>query len=60
MWALLYDVLRFNACAQELLLGDGQDSDISIGQYLEANGYSDSFRDNYLIVSRHRRAGCAN
>ncbi|KAI0667621.1 FAD/NAD(P)-binding domain-containing protein [Trametes maxima] len=53
MWRLLYDVLRFNASAQSLLLElerDGiRENEVSIGSYLEQNGYSDSFRDNYLI-----------
>ncbi|KAI0349582.1 FAD/NAD(P)-binding domain-containing protein [Trametes cingulata] len=53
MWRLLYDVLRFNASAQKLLLelekAGPQDDELSIGTYLEQNGYSDSFRDNYLI-----------
>lgn len=54
MWRLIYDVLRFNASAQKLLLElertGVQDEEISIGDYLEQHGYSDSFRDNYLIV----------
>ncbi|KAH9851833.1 FAD/NAD(P)-binding domain-containing protein [Lenzites betulinus] len=53
MWRLIYDVLRFNASAQKLLLElerEGvQEEEISIGEYLEQNAYSDSFRDNYLI-----------
>ncbi|KAI0076337.1 FAD/NAD(P)-binding domain-containing protein [Panus rudis PR-1116 ss-1] len=52
MWRLIYDVLRFNACARRLVMekkgGEGGD-DISIGDYLEREGYSDAFRDNYLI-----------
>jgi len=27
--------------------------DCSIGEYLDGEGYSDSFRNNYLIVSDH-------
>ncbi|KAL5524666.1 hypothetical protein ACEPAF_9811 [Sanghuangporus sanghuang] len=49
MWNLIYDVLRFNACARKLILDNNEDRDMSIGRYLEVNGYSDSFRDNYLI-----------
>lgn len=49
MWGLIYDVLRFNACARKLILDDSEDN-MSIGQYLDVNGYSHSFRDNYLIV----------
>ncbi|KAI0769999.1 hypothetical protein C8Q74DRAFT_1218472 [Fomes fomentarius] len=53
MWRLIYDVLRFNANAQKLLIDmgsqGGPDKELSIGTYLKQNGYSDSFRDNYLI-----------
>ncbi|KAJ3015441.1 hypothetical protein NUW54_g1049 [Trametes sanguinea] len=55
MWRLLYDVLRFNANAQRLLLnfkfskGGTRDGELSIGEYLQKHGYSDWFRDNYLI-----------
>ncbi|EJC98838.1 FAD/NAD-binding domain-containing protein [Fomitiporia mediterranea MF3/22] len=49
MWSLIYDVLRFNACSRKILLEKGPDKDISIGKYLDMNGYSSSFRDNYLI-----------
>lgn len=56
MWRTVYDVLRFNACARRLLgksvdstIQDGEE--ISIGKYLEKERYSDSFRDDYLIVS---------
>lgn len=57
-WRLIYDVLRFNACARRLVVGwslekDGDSGfgELSIGEYLEREGYSDAFRDNYLIVS---------
>lgn len=54
MWRLLYDVLRFNASAQKLVIDmqtkGAPDEELSIGTYLKQNGYSDSFRDNYLIV----------
>ncbi|KZP04630.1 FAD/NAD(P)-binding domain-containing protein [Athelia psychrophila] len=55
-WRLIYDVLRFNACARRLLVGwslekdgDAGFGELSIGEYLEREGYSDAFRDNYLI-----------
>jgi predicted NAD/FAD-binding protein len=54
MWILIYDVLRFNACARRLVIGSNNSSDydnLSIGEYLDREGYSNSFRDNYLIVS---------
>lgn len=56
---MLYDVLRFNASARRLVgrwntnNGKGVDGDVvelSIGEYLRREGYSESFRDNYLIV----------
>lgn len=50
MWRLIYDVLRFNACARRMVLDKFSTREISIGQYLQSNGYSASFRDNYLIV----------
>lgn len=54
MWRLLYDVLRFNASAQayiiELERKGTTGEELSIGKYLDQHGYSESFRDNYLIV----------
>lgn len=59
-WRMIWDVLRFNACAKKLVEDDdegsgknenGIDLYISIGDYLVKEGYSDSFRDDYLIVS---------
>lgn len=54
-WRLLYDIVRFNACARRLVMNQGKgladEGTISIGEYLQREAYSDSFRDNYLIVS---------
>ncbi|KAA1474687.1 FAD/NAD-binding domain-containing protein [Dentipellis sp. KUC8613] len=47
MWRMVYDVTRFNACATKVLSEDCED--LSIGEYLEREGYSDGFRDDYLI-----------
>ena len=52
MWRLVWDVLRFNASARKLLYSKTEDPSLSIGTYLEREGYSDSFRDDYLIASR--------
>ncbi|KAF5315110.1 hypothetical protein D9619_007378 [Psilocybe cf. subviscida] len=51
MWRMIYDILRFNVCGRRVLLTPPQpdEIEISIGDYLTAEGYSDSFRDNYLI-----------
>ncbi|KAK4703083.1 uncharacterized protein P7C70_g3132, partial [Phenoliferia sp. Uapishka_3] len=46
-WRMIWDILRFNNAALELLRkGDTKES---IGKYLDREGYSDSFRDNYLL-----------
>ncbi|KAF8526148.1 FAD/NAD(P)-binding domain-containing protein [Gautieria morchelliformis] len=52
MWRLVWDVLRFNASVRKLLHSKTEDPHLSIGTYLQREGYSDSFRDNYLIASR--------
>lgn len=54
MWRMIFDILRFNQFALDLLLEDEQDEKSaskteSIGAYLEREGYSDAFRDDYLI-----------
>lgn len=64
MWRFLYDLLRFNACAQALVdkwktsRGDSpehaqtlSDGDITLKDYLIREGYSPSFLYNYIIVS---------
>lgn len=60
MWRMIWDILRFNASARRLLAeveGTSLDSkvadakELSVGSYLKANGYSDCFRDDYLLVS---------
>ncbi|KAI9158647.1 Cytochrome c oxidase assembly protein COX11 [Paramyrothecium foliicola] len=63
MWRMLFDIARFNHFAVELLADDenehrngstnGSTSHAehmeSIGQYLDRNGYSKSFKDEYLL-----------
>lgn len=70
MWRMIFDIVRFNQFALDLLMEDdteraearhsnsnGNSSarrrpagpEESIGQYLEREGYSDAFRDDYLI-----------
>jgi predicted NAD/FAD-binding protein len=69
-WRMIYDIIRFNQHALDLLRSVDDDSEVfsngsqgsassktssaspaqlSIGDYLEKEGYSDAFRDNYLI-----------
>jgi predicted NAD/FAD-binding protein len=64
MWRLLFDVVRFNLFATDVLREEdeseagpveasegvlGTEAELSIGEYLEREGYSDTFRDDYLI-----------
>ncbi|KAF8482445.1 amine oxidase [Russula ochroleuca] len=46
MWRMLFDIMRFNACAVRVL---AENDDLSIGEYLQREGYSSQFRDDYLI-----------
>lgn len=63
-WRMLFDIFRFNQYALDLLINssDSDNSETSsstpdhapepeesIGKYLEREGYSDAFRDDYLI-----------
>ena len=56
MWRLIYDVLRFNACARRLIIGwnrltsplEGHDT--TIGEYLRREGYSEQFSNDFLLV----------
>lgn len=62
MWRMLFDIIRFNQFALDVLIDADDkhpvsDSDMAstvteeetIGEYLDKNGYSDAFRDGYLI-----------
>ncbi|KAH8888171.1 amine oxidase [Thozetella sp. PMI_491] len=52
MWRLVFDVIRFNQFALDLLISDSSgdaSQEESVGDYLDRNGYSDVFRDDYLI-----------
>ncbi|KAL2140966.1 hypothetical protein VTI28DRAFT_3011 [Corynascus sepedonium] len=48
MWRMLFDVVRFNNFAVDLLKAD-HPTEETIGEYLDRQGYSNAFRDNYLI-----------
>ncbi|KAI5371130.1 Putative amine oxidase, FAD/NAD(P)-binding domain superfamily [Septoria linicola] len=62
-WRLIFDIVRFNQFALDLLAEDDDpqwrlgtwrkqrkhDANITIGQYLDREGYSMAFRDDYLI-----------
>jgi predicted NAD/FAD-binding protein len=47
LWRMLFDIMRFNACAVRVLANK---EDLSIGEYLQREGFSSQFRDDYLIV----------
>ncbi|KAF8349584.1 hypothetical protein F5887DRAFT_914504 [Amanita rubescens] len=53
MWSMIYDVFRFNSCAPKILLNNDSSSmdEISVGEYLQKEGYSATFRDNYLVYA---------
>jgi predicted NAD/FAD-binding protein len=54
-WRMIFDIVRFNQFALDLLsIAPGPSSgsvtaETSIGEYLEREGYSEAFRDDYLI-----------
>lgn len=49
-WRMIFDIVRFNLFSLDLLSLPADPSlDLTIGQYLEKEGYSDAFRDDYLI-----------
>jgi predicted NAD/FAD-binding protein len=62
MWRLIFDIVRFNQFALDLLKEDEEGwnampngikssagPDETIGEYLDREGYSDTFRNDYLI-----------
>lgn len=52
MWRMIFDIMRFNQFALDLLTADDddvEDNSETIGQYLDREGYSNAFKDNYLI-----------
>ncbi|CAK7218744.1 Cytochrome c oxidase assembly protein cox11, mitochondrial [Sporothrix curviconia] len=53
MWRIIFDILRFNQFALDLIEDNESPQNAasgeSIGEYLEREGYSDAFRDDYLI-----------
>lgn len=64
VWRMLFDIIRFNQFAMDLLCNDEDDisnievqskstnpigKDVTIGDYLRHEGYSEAFRDDYLL-----------
>jgi len=48
MWRMLFDIVRFNQYALDVLKTD-EPVEETIGEYLDREGYSGVFRDNYLM-----------
>ena len=62
LWRMVFDIARFNHFALDLLMGEDDDTRSNglgmvnhvgkastIGEYLADEGYSDTFRDDYLL-----------
>lgn len=63
VWRMLFDLVRFNQFALDVLISDDIEThraastsikptvraEETIGQYLDREGYSDAFRDDYLV-----------
>ncbi|ORX35688.1 hypothetical protein BD324DRAFT_631180 [Kockovaella imperatae] len=48
LYRMIWDVLRFNIFAIEIL-NQKSDNDMSIGEYLDREGYSSAFKEDYLM-----------
>ncbi len=53
-WRMLRDIVRFNRQTTAMALTPGAMDEIPLGDFLDANGYSNEFRDWYLLPM----AGC--
>jgi predicted NAD/FAD-binding protein len=49
LYRMIFDVLRFNLFALDILKEEETD-DMSIGEYLDREGYGDGFKEDYLLV----------
>ena len=47
-WRMIFDIIRFNQYALDLLYDDGS-RNLTIGEYLKRENYSQAFCDDYLI-----------
>ena len=46
---MLFDIVRFNTFASDILLPTSEEPMESIGDYLDREGYSKQFRADYLL-----------
>lgn len=51
LYRMVFDILRFNLFALDILDEKGTD-EMSIGEYLEREGYGNGFKEDYLLVSQ--------
>jgi predicted NAD/FAD-binding protein len=47
-WRMLFDIIRFNTFASDILLPTSEEPLESIGDYLDREGYSKQFRADYI------------
>ena len=63
VWRMLLDIFRFNLFGLDLIKDDAKKSakdvqqdedeaDLSIGEYLEKQGFGEGFKEDYLLVSQ--------
>lgn len=51
VYRMMWDIFRFHIFAKDLLSEKGESEHLSIGEYLDREGYSQSFKEDYLLVS---------
>ncbi|OCF70926.1 amine oxidase [Kwoniella mangroviensis CBS 8886] len=49
VYRMMWDILRFNLFAVDLLSEKGESEILSIGEYLDREGYSQAFKEDYLL-----------
>lgn len=48
-WRMIFDIIRFNQFALDLLQSHNTRGEQSLSEYLKSEGYSEAFKDDYLI-----------
>ncbi|WWC57749.1 uncharacterized protein I303_100283 [Kwoniella dejecticola CBS 10117] len=49
VYRMMWDILRFNLFAVDFLSVKGEAEEMSIGEYLDKEGYSQAFKEDYLL-----------
>ncbi|WWC85488.1 uncharacterized protein L201_000352 [Kwoniella dendrophila CBS 6074] len=49
IYRMMWDILRFNLFAVDFLSEKGEAEELSIGEYLDQQGYSQAFKEDYLL-----------